>query len=132
MPRMVTITGDKAIDKLIRRLGDPARTNKVIVKAMRVALKPLAAQVKANTPKDSGGMRRSIKVRAGKRSRKGPSMLVVATNASTPAGQIAAVEFGTEDQEAAAPFRRAYDAGASRARDSMLAETKAGLLALDS
>src|SRR5438045_385111 len=63
-----TITGVKEIDRALRSL--PAKiAKKVIRQAMRTALKPVKDEVKLIAPKRSGNLAKSIKLKAGTRSR---------------------------------------------------------------
>ena len=64
----MTLTGDKRLNKKLAKLaGKDAR--KVIRKAVRPALKVVQKQAKKEAPRDTGALRRAIRVRAIKRSR---------------------------------------------------------------
>lgn len=64
----LVLTGDAELNRKLRELGGP-KQKAAIRKASRAALKPVAAAAKANAPKRSGRLRKSIKVKAIKRSR---------------------------------------------------------------
>ena len=74
---------DVATQKLIKRLVkglhnvEPKLRKKVLTKSLRTAAKPIAATVKSNAPKESGQMKRAIKVRAGRRSRSSVRMRIL-------------------------------------------------------
>jgi HK97 gp10 family phage protein len=61
----------EGVEKLIHALsGLPDKVSKVIVKkAIREAMKPVAAKVRELAPKDTGAPKQSVKVRATKRKR---------------------------------------------------------------
>lgn len=60
-----TLKGIKGVDKALKKLPD-AVAKKVVRKAMRSAMKPVAARVKVLAPKKTGELSREVKVRAGK------------------------------------------------------------------
>lgn len=70
------VTGIKDIDRRLRRL-EPKVGRKVLRQAMRAALKPMVVTAKANAPRDSGELARSIKIRAPKKRKVGVIRLVV-------------------------------------------------------
>lgn len=74
MPEIV-LTGDKKLNRKLKKLGGK-EAKKIVRKAMRPALKPVMRAARRNAPKDTGLLRKSIKVRSGKRSRAGISMRV--------------------------------------------------------
>jgi HK97 gp10 family phage protein len=55
---------DKALKALEQEFGDKMARSKVLVPAVREALKPVLAQAKANSPKDSGDLERSLIIEA--------------------------------------------------------------------
>lgn len=140
MPKSIVITGNRRLDRKLAALGNPKLANGIARKALRAAAKPLAAAARANASKDSGAMRAAIKVRAGSRSRRFISIKVAIVAADLAkrnprlAGRAgafypAAEEFGDARREPKAPMRRAFDAGSGAARDRILAEIRAGILA---
>ncbi len=73
----VIVTGEKAIDKKLRKL-EPKIQKKVVKKALRAAVKEIILpDAKAAAPIDSGKLEKSLTVRALKRSRKGFGFAVV-------------------------------------------------------
>ena len=65
---VITIDGAKELEKKLRDLGAQAE-KKVYRQALRAGAKVVQVAAKAKAPKDTGLLRKSIKVRAGKRSR---------------------------------------------------------------
>lgn len=55
---------DKALKALEDEFGDKLARSKVLIPAVREALKPVLIQAKANAPKDSGDLTRSLIVEA--------------------------------------------------------------------
>lgn len=55
---------DKALKALEMEFGDKMAQSKVLVPAVREALKPVLAQAKANAPKDSGDLEKSLIIEA--------------------------------------------------------------------
>lgn len=55
---------DKALKALEQEFGDKMAQSKVLVPAVREALKPVLAQAKANAPKDGGDLERSLIIEA--------------------------------------------------------------------
>ena len=55
---------DKALRALEIEFGDKMAQSKVLVPAVREALKPVLAQARANAPKDSGDLERSLIIEA--------------------------------------------------------------------
>lgn len=124
----VIVTGDKKIDRALRKLGDEKRAKSIVRKSIRAGLKPILVAAKANAPKDTGDYRRAIKIRT-VRTRKGIKLIValIAKDLASP-GQAAAIEFGTDHTEPQAPFRKAFDAEAANARNTTMAAIKRGIL----
>lgn len=107
----ITITGDKKLTRKLEQF-EAKVAKKIVRKAMREAMRPMHAAVKGNMPVgETGGMKRSVKLRALKRSRRGFGIEV---HVESPG--VGAVEFGTVDQPPQAPTRRAFDEEAARAR----------------
>jgi HK97 gp10 family phage protein len=65
----IVLTGDAVLNKKLTYLKG-ANVKKAIRKASRAALKPLAAATKTAAPRRTGQLRRSIKVKALRRTRK--------------------------------------------------------------
>lgn len=128
MPKLI-VTGDKRIDKALRALG-PKVGNKVVRRAMREGMQPVKAQVEADAPKgETGNLARSVKVRAGKRSRKGPSVEVLIEDATFRGERYYAAfeEYGTSRMPGRYYMTRAYDARKAGARDAALTAIRSGI-----
>jgi HK97 gp10 family phage protein len=54
----------QAFEKLVEQFGDKKATSKVLVPAVREAMKPVLAQAQANAPEDTGGLKLSLIVEA--------------------------------------------------------------------
>jgi HK97 gp10 family phage protein len=68
--KSVQIKGAADINRKLRNL--PARVGKKVIRqSMRLALKPVRAQVQQEAPKASGKMAKVVKIRSGGRGRKG-------------------------------------------------------------
>ena len=93
----LTILGRKPIDRAFQEL--PKRVaKKVVTQAMRRAMKPVATQVRANAPVQTGATKGAVKVRAAKRSRKGFGINVQIGEGDFKGDTFAAafVEYGTQ------------------------------------
>lgn len=55
---------DKALKALEQEFGDKMTRSKVLIPAVREALKPVLAQARANAPKDTGDLERSLIIEA--------------------------------------------------------------------
>lgn len=141
MAGKLIITGDKVIAAMLRRVGDPKSTNKIVRKALRNGAKSLLPAVKNNIPVASGAMKKAAKIKAGKRSRKGPTMFVmvsaediVAANPELSERDASfypmAVEFGDANNEPQAPFRKAFDSLHEVVAESMNDEIKREVMKL--
>lgn len=83
MPKIV-VTGIPELDRALRRLGAKA-ANKVVRKALRAGAKDFAAAARSEAPVgETHRLVESIKVRAGRRSRKAISVNVVIGKDSFP------------------------------------------------
>lgn len=107
----VTITGDKALDRKLATMDQKLET-KLLRKAVRIVAKDVADTAKRLVPVDSGRLRRSIKVRAAKRSRRNRGVVKVRVTTGQQdklfVGEAfygGMVEFGTSKMEAQ-PFLR--------------------------
>ena len=102
-----------------------AVAKKAIRQNLRAGAKIVLAQAKENAPVDSGDLKRSLKVRAGKRSRNTISIRV-ATGKDWFKGDTfygAFVEFGTKRMEAQHYVQRAYET----TKDKVIAMLKIGI-----
>ena len=128
MPRIV-VTGIRDIDRKLRALG-PKVANRVVRRALRNAAKMVRAEVQANAPEgEARDLVRSVKVRAGKRSRNKISMQVGydKSNFTNPKFVPAFVEYGTSRQPAQGFMRRAYEGKQDAARRQVEAEIRRGV-----
>ena len=84
---MLTLSarGDKAILKKLKGLLPKVR-RKVISKAAKTAMRPVLSAAKSNAPTKSGRLRKSLRLRALKRNRKGKIGVTVSTSAKWFAG----------------------------------------------
>ena len=124
----ILLTGHPKIDRALKRIGDPKRTDKIIRGVMRDVLKSnILPAVRAAFPKDKGIARKAIKIRS-IRTRTGAAYAVSITRANLEKAlpnlgkkQRAiypwAVEKGTPHQVAQAPFKETFEAKAAGARD---------------
>jgi HK97 gp10 family phage protein len=99
---------DKSADRFFKQLNglEKKLRNKVIKKGQRAGAKILAAEIKARCPVESGDLKRSVKVRAGKR-RKGKTSIEVAigTTSNKDVYYVGFVEFGTKRNGKVYPAR---------------------------
>jgi HK97 gp10 family phage protein len=65
----ITITGDRTVDRRLKQFG-PKLAKKIFSKVIRKAAKPVLETARNAVPVDSGDLRRSLKIRARKRSRR--------------------------------------------------------------
>lgn len=59
-----------AFQELANEIGDKKATSKILVPAVREAMKPVLAKARANAPVDTGGLKRSLQVEARRPNRK--------------------------------------------------------------
>jgi HK97 gp10 family phage protein len=74
----MSLFGDKQVMARLKGIA-PRLRKKALTKAARMAMRPLLQAAKANAPKASGALRKSIKMRAMKRNRRGVVGVYVAT-----------------------------------------------------
>lgn len=101
---------------------DEKVAKKLLRKTIRDAAKILAAEVRAKAPVDQGVLKRSVKIRSGRRT-KGNISFVVSIEGGREAGFVGFVEFGRRHQPAN-PFVRQSIAAK---RDAIVDEVVAGL-----
>ena len=94
----ITIHGLDDVVKSLEEL-EPRLAKKILKKSLRKILKPLHAEVKSNQPSESGAMKKQVKLRAGKRSRKWISMNVEAKKDESSSWYASFVEMGTKNQD---------------------------------
>jgi len=97
-------TGLAEVDAKLAKLPGKTQTS-ILRKAMRKTAKQIQGDAKKNAPKDEGELRRSLKVRAGKRSRRRVSVNVLTDPKAYEANRVHAflIERGTRHM-AAQPF----------------------------
>jgi HK97 gp10 family phage protein len=101
----IQITGIKDIDKKLTKLGAKV-TKKILRKAMRPVMKEVQKTAKSLVPVDTGNLKKGIKVRSAKRSRK-----YIGLDVRTDDDNFIAkfVEYGTENQSPQPFMRPAFD-----------------------
>lgn len=119
----------RKLDRLEAKTG-----KKVVRRALRTGAKLIHAEAKALVPVDEGELKRTLKVRAAKTSRRSKSFgVAVITDASAfevpDAAHHAAVEYGTADAAAQPYMRPAFDNKKAQALGVVTAEIKRGVLA---
>lgn len=105
------IVGLEEVERALRMLP-AAAAKKAIRQALRIGGKMVLAQAKQNVPVASGALKKSLKVRAGKRTRKNVISIRVATADDWFKGDTfygAFIEFGTVRIKAQHYVQRAYD-----------------------
>lgn len=134
----MSLTGDKKLDKTLRDL-EPKVRRKTMVAAMREGAKKIEKVAKQYAPvgkpqpgkpeHQPGTLKKSIKVRAAKRSRRtfGVDVRIGDKNWQGDAWYGSAVEFGSKKQEGQHFLERAYDEKGKEVRDFVLKEIRAGI-----
>lgn len=118
----ITIQGQRKLTRKLNNL-EPKVAKKVVRQAMRAAMKPMHATFKANLPVgETGNLKRSAKLRAARRSRKGFGIVVIATGPG-----VGGIEYGDSNQPPQAPGRRAFDSEADGARRRVIDLMWAGI-----
>lgn len=132
MPKFkINLKGEKALIKSLEQFPD--KVQKTIMKsAIRKAAKPLVAQAKENTPVESGALKKSMKLRAIKRSRKNKyrvGFLIGSSDKNFTGEQYygSFLEFGTKRQPPIGMVRKAYDSGGEAAMNAAIEEIKKGI-----
>lgn len=127
MAKKLKITGDRKVDKALARL-DAKIAKKALRKSARESMKIVKAQAVANAPVgETGNLKKSIKVRSGKRSRSSISSQVITDKDKAYYSPM--VEFGTQHQPANGFLRRAYDSKQDEARAKAIDQIKAEIKA---
>lgn len=68
--RVLVITGNKSLTRMLNALGSP-KARELHRKAVRKAARPILEHAKAESPVKSGAMRKSLTIKALRRSRRG-------------------------------------------------------------
>ena len=120
----LSITGIKKIDRKLKKLDkEVTQSKKVLRRALREGTKIIQREAQARCPTDEGDLKKSLKVRAGKRSRKHIRYVVISRSEDLTPFYSAFVEFGHfafggSEYIAPQPFLRpAYDAKKKVAAD---------------
>jgi HK97 gp10 family phage protein len=117
------ITGFKEIDDKLKGLEKKVQ-KKVTRQAMRKGLKPVLSEARANAPVDTGELRKGIKIKSGKGSRRQITMNVQTTDPNY-VGKF--LEFGTRKMKAHPFMRPAYDTKGDQATAIALDELRKGV-----
>jgi HK97 gp10 family phage protein len=125
----IVVTGDRKIDRKLRALG-PKVANKVVRKALRAGGKVFQAELQRNAPEgETGELKREIKVRAAKRSRKvglGITVAVVPLREHEDKFYAIFPELGTVDQPAQGYGRRSFDSQKDHVKRLVMDEIRRG------
>lgn len=125
----VKLLGAKGLEKALRELG-PKVGRKVLRQALKKGGDPILADAKANAPVKTGLLRDSLKVRAGKRVKKGRVTRTVQTKEGDFKGQTyysAFHEYGTSKMRARPFMRPAWDRNKARSLNVVMDEIRAGV-----
>jgi len=107
----IRLRGAKQLLEALKTLDDKL-AKKVYREAMRAAAKPILETAKANAPVVTGALRKSLKIRAIKRTRKGRVGVVISTDKGFFKGETfygSFIEFGTKNMPAHPFIRPAFD-----------------------
>ncbi len=135
MPPTVVVTGIKEIDRKLKRL-EPKVQKKVLRQSMRAGLKIVQTEMKSQAPVDRGITRKSVKVRALKRSRKRIGMevrvganpdLIAHWASGEPFFYPAGIEYGDKDHQPNPFGRRAYTAKGEAAKNKTMIDMRDGV-----
>lgn len=126
-----SIEGDKEVQAKLDQL-EPKLAKKIMRKALREGQKVISKEAKANAPKDTGALRKSISVRAGKRSVSKMTFYTIISEGTNKAkrwyGNV--IEWGSKKRgiEAQHYMRQAFNTKAEEAKQTTIKEV---LKALD-
>lgn len=123
-----SFTGDKKLDRMLREF-EPKLAKKIIRRTLRKAAKPVLETARQHAPVLTGALKRSLKVRAMKRSRRNKNkygVRVITGDDFFKGEQFygAFIEFGTSRIEAKPYLRPAYDNNKTSVRDVFRREIK--------
>lgn len=105
--KAIRIEGTEALKRALADLPKKLQ-NKVIRQALRAGAKVFSQEVKAEAPKETGALKRSTKVKAGKRKKDYLSVNVIVTGGHPDSVPIF-VEYGTVKMEADPFLARSFD-----------------------
>lgn len=121
------IKGLKETLKNLKEL-EPKVQKKVVRKALREGTKIVAAEMKGEAPVETGQLKRSIKIKAGKRKKNSLSVKVETDKENFPDQYYSAfVEFGTSKQPAQHFMENAFKSKEDEARARMVEALKEGI-----
>ncbi len=126
-----SITGDKKLDRKLKKLGSPKLIKKVIKKGLRNGSKPIQKEAKRNAPVGkTGQLKKNVKLRAQKRSRKSIGVNVQVGEGDFKGDQFYAafIEYGTSKMPARPFMRPAWDKNKDKTKQSILDEIKLAIL----
>lgn len=127
----VVMTGLRELDRNLARLSDKMQ-KKLVRSAVRKAAKPVLDRAKELVPTDTGDLRRSLKIRALKRSRRRSTIGVqVVTGVDFFKGEQyygGMIEFGTSKMNAKPFLRPAADQSKGKARLIFRQELRSGII----
>ena len=116
----IDFKGDVGLQRAFNELTGP-KQKKAVRKGLRAGAKPIAERARQLVPRDKGKLRKSIKVKAEKRSRSGLGVIVTSGDdgnlftGDTYYGGM--VEYGTTKMRARPFFRPAFDSLKDRAAE---------------
>lgn len=121
------VTGDKEIDRLLSQLPR-SLARKVLTKAIRKGMKPVLKTARATAPKDTGNLKKSTKLKMGKRSALAVRMNVI-SEATSPNGFFypAVQNYGSEKR--GIPATRWMSKTYEKHEESAKAEIRADIIA---
>lgn len=121
------IKGLKEVIKNLKEL-EPKVQKKVVRKALREGTKIVQKEMQGEAPTDTGALKKSIKVRAGKQKKHSLSVKVETDKSQFPDQYYSAfVEFGTSKQPAQHFMENAFKAKEDEARQRMVEALKDGI-----
>lgn len=121
---LLKVLGVRRIDKALADL-EPKIQKKILRDGLKAGAKIVADEAKLKVPVDSGDLKKSIKVRAGKRAGRGKIRRTVVTGKGFFKGQEfygGFVEFGTRKMRARPFMRPAYEAKKKQAKNASIDE----------
>ena len=130
---VVKLIGDKRLARKFKNM-EPKLQKKILRSSLRKAARPIQQAAKQNVPVQSGDLRRSIKIRAAKRSRRTRNQvgIRISTNSGDNLFQGQTfyggfLEFGTSRIAPVAFMKRAFDETRGQVMAIMREETKTAI-----
>ena len=107
---------DQVLKDLIDQIGDKKTTSKVLVPAVRQAMKPVLQQAKSNAPKDTGDLSKTLQIEArrpNKRDRRSKyvtqSDTVIALVTTAPGKKLAKLKIKSDARAIAQEFGTSHN-----------------------